>query len=164
MESISKISGLIETGMRPQHSTPAPANRAIMESIRWELPQPLPQPKLMLIPKTARDLTLEAARDVGPRRSTKPLPAAQIKKMLDSRNEKDVLDGLRRVVAVRTPCYAMLKRHVYIWINVDFAVDAILQSSTADLDLLSCCSEDSVMAISFYETTGIQLLDTPCRG
>ena len=48
----------------------------------------------------ARDLTLEAARDAGPRKSTRPLPAAQIKKMLDSRNERDVLDGLRRVIAV----------------------------------------------------------------
>ncbi|EME78613.1 uncharacterized protein MYCFIDRAFT_167959 [Pseudocercospora fijiensis CIRAD86] len=51
--------------------------------------------------ETARDLTLEAARDAGPRRSTKPLPAQQIKKMLDSRNERDVLDGLRRVVAMQ---------------------------------------------------------------
>jgi len=50
----------------------------------------------------ARDLTLEAAKDVGPRRPTKPLPAQQIKKLLDSRNERDVLDGLRRVIAVGT--------------------------------------------------------------
>ncbi|KAF7196591.1 AP-3 complex subunit beta-1 [Pseudocercospora fuligena] len=55
----------------------------------------------MLETDTARDLTLEAARDAGPRRSTKPLPAQQIKKMLDSRNERDVLDGLRRVVAMQ---------------------------------------------------------------
>ncbi|EME41116.1 hypothetical protein DOTSEDRAFT_56140 [Dothistroma septosporum NZE10] len=51
--------------------------------------------------ETARDLTLEAARDAGPRRSTRALPAAQIKKMLDSRQERDVLDGLRRVVAMQ---------------------------------------------------------------
>jgi AP-3 complex subunit beta len=50
----------------------------------------------------ARDLTLEAAKDVGPRRPTKPLPAQQIKKLLDSRHEREVLDGLRRVIAVRT--------------------------------------------------------------
>lgn len=60
-----------------------------MESIRWELTT-----------LKARDLTLEAARDAGPRKSVRPLPAAQIKKLLDSRNERDVLDGLRRVVAV----------------------------------------------------------------
>ncbi|GAB7362251.1 hypothetical protein MBLNU230_g2275t1 [Neophaeotheca triangularis] len=51
--------------------------------------------------ETARDLTLEAARDAGPRRSAKPLPAAQIKKLLDSRNEREVLDGLRRVIAMQ---------------------------------------------------------------
>ena len=68
-----------------------------MESIRWELP-------LTRLP--ARDLTLEAAKDVAPRKSNRPLPAAQIKKMLDSRNERDVLDGLRRVVAV---CAAPLR-------------------------------------------------------
>lgn len=62
-----------------------------MENIRWELPLTI----------KARDLTLEAAKDVGPRKSTRPLPAAQIKKLLDSRHEREVLDGLRRVVAVR---------------------------------------------------------------
>jgi hypothetical protein len=63
-----------------------------MESIRWELTTPI-----------ARDLTLEAARDAGPRKTTsRPVPAVQIKKMLDSRVERDVLDGLRRVVAVRS--------------------------------------------------------------
>jgi hypothetical protein len=55
----------------------------------------------------ARDLTLEAAKDVGPRRPTKPLPAQQIKKLLDSRHEREVLDGLRRVIAVRTPASIM---------------------------------------------------------
>lgn len=48
----------------------------------------------------ARDLTLEAAKDVGPRRPSRPIPAQQIKKLLDSRNERDVLEGLRRVIAV----------------------------------------------------------------
>jgi len=56
----------------------------------------------MLTRPTARDLTLEAARDAGAaRRPTRPLPAAQIKKLLDSRSQADVLDGLRRVVSVR---------------------------------------------------------------
>ncbi|KAF1348070.1 hypothetical protein BDV97DRAFT_317620, partial [Delphinella strobiligena] len=52
--------------------------------------------------ETARDLTLEAARDAGAARRSGPvrqLPASQIKKLLDSRNERDVLEGLRRVIA-----------------------------------------------------------------
>ena len=52
----------------------------------------------------ARDLTLEAARDaasVRSRTSTKMLPSGQLKKLLDSRSERDVLEGLRRVVTVR---------------------------------------------------------------
>ena len=57
----------------------------------------------MLTLEKARDLTLEAARDAGagPRKSTRPLPAQQIKKLLDSRNEREVLDGLRRVIAMQ---------------------------------------------------------------
>ena len=61
---------------------------------------------------TARDLTLEAARDASNARktSTRPLPSAQLKKLLDSRSERDVLEGLRRVVTVRAtpPCCRML--------------------------------------------------------
>lgn len=51
---------------------------------------------------TARDLTLEAARDASNARRTptRPLPSAQLKKLLDSRSERDVLEGLRRVVTV----------------------------------------------------------------
>lgn len=50
----------------------------------------------------ARDLTIEAARDASSirRTSTKAMPSAQLKKLLDSRTERDVLEGLRRVVAV----------------------------------------------------------------
>ena len=51
--------------------------------------------------ETARDLTLEASLAAGPRKSTRPLPAPQIKKLLDSRNERDVLDGLRRIIAMQ---------------------------------------------------------------
>lgn len=75
-----------------------------MESIRWDLP-------LTHNAIAARDLTLEAARDAGPRRPTRPLPAAQIKKLLDSRHEKEVLDGLRRVVAVCDDHQYHSKRH-----------------------------------------------------
>ena len=51
---------------------------------------------------TARDLTLEAARDASAARRTsaRVLPTAQLKKLLDSRSERDVLEGLRKVVTV----------------------------------------------------------------
>lgn len=51
---------------------------------------------------TARDLTLDAARDAANARksSTRILPSGQLKKLLDSRSERDVLEGLRRVVTV----------------------------------------------------------------
>jgi hypothetical protein len=50
----------------------------------------------------ARDLTLEAARDASNARksSTHMLPSGQLKKLLDSRSERDVLEGLRRIVTV----------------------------------------------------------------
>ncbi|EFQ86876.1 hypothetical protein CFE70_008187 [Pyrenophora teres f. teres 0-1] len=51
---------------------------------------------------TARDLTLEAARDASNvrRAPTKELPSGQLKKLLDSRSERDVLEGLRRVITM----------------------------------------------------------------
>ncbi|CAI6275384.1 unnamed protein product [Periconia digitata] len=51
---------------------------------------------------TARDLTLEAARDASNARRgpTRVLPSGQLKKLLDSRSERDVLEGLRRVVTM----------------------------------------------------------------
>ena len=51
----------------------------------------------------ARDLTLEAARDASYIRktSTRVLPAAQLKKLLDSRSDRDVLEGLRKVITVQ---------------------------------------------------------------
>ena len=66
---------------------------------------------------TARDLTLEAARDASNARKapTRPLPSAQLKKLLDSRSERDVLEGLRRVVTVGPallPCPALPRPHV----------------------------------------------------
>ncbi|KAF1937209.1 ARM repeat-containing protein [Clathrospora elynae] len=52
--------------------------------------------------ETARDLTLEAARDASNvrRAPSKELPSGQLKKLLDSRTERDVLEGLRRVVTM----------------------------------------------------------------
>ncbi|KAI7163089.1 ARM repeat-containing protein [Hortaea werneckii] len=54
--------------------------------------------------ETARDLTLEAASSAnarGTRPSARPLPAQQIKKLLDSRNERDILAGLRQVISMQ---------------------------------------------------------------
>jgi AP-3 complex subunit beta len=51
---------------------------------------------------SARDLTIEAARDAASARrsSTKPIPPSTLKKLLDSRREADILEGLRRVVTI----------------------------------------------------------------
>ncbi|KAF2754549.1 AP-3 complex beta3B subunit [Pseudovirgaria hyperparasitica] len=56
--------------------------------------------------ETARDLTLEAARDASNMRrtTTRTTPAAQLKKLLDSRSEREVLEGLRRVIAMTYRC------------------------------------------------------------
>lgn len=54
----------------------------------------------------ARDLTLEAAQSAGSSRSLRSLEtsrtpsSAQIKKLLDSRNDREILDGLRKVISV----------------------------------------------------------------
>ncbi|KAF2102873.1 ARM repeat-containing protein [Rhizodiscina lignyota] len=49
----------------------------------------------------ARELTIEAGALSSARKSsTRVLPAAQIKKLLDSKHERDVLEGLRRVIAM----------------------------------------------------------------
>ena len=56
--------------------------------------------------RIARELTLEAAQSAASNRSSKPdyasrtYSAAHIKKLLDSRHEREVLDGMRRVIAV----------------------------------------------------------------
>ena len=61
----------------------------------------------ILIRGTARELTLEAAqaagsaRTINSRPSNKDLPFTQVKKLLDSRNDKEVLEGLRKVIGVR---------------------------------------------------------------
>ncbi|KAF6834554.1 ap-3 adaptor complex subunit beta [Colletotrichum plurivorum] len=50
--------------------------------------------------ESARELTLDAASATRSARSTgRPLDRTQIKKLLDSRNEREVLDGLRRVLS-----------------------------------------------------------------
>ncbi|KAH7370378.1 adaptin N terminal region-domain-containing protein [Rhexocercosporidium sp. MPI-PUGE-AT-0058] len=51
--------------------------------------------------ESARELTLDAAQSARSSRSNvKTLPAAQIKRLLDSRNEREVLDGLRKVISM----------------------------------------------------------------
>ncbi|KAJ5587273.1 uncharacterized protein N7459_003038 [Penicillium hispanicum] len=56
--------------------------------------------------ETARELTLEAAQSAASNRSSKPDYASRaystshIKKLLDSRHEREVLDGLRRVISL----------------------------------------------------------------
>lgn len=107
----------------------------------------------------ARDLTLEAAQNAGPRKSTRPLPAQQIKKLLDSRNEREVLDGLRRVIAVGfdAPLCDRWGPHV------DMYVDAICLSSAVDLDFLPVCSEDAIESVSVHQTAGLYVLVAPCR-
>ncbi|KAI0013013.1 ARM repeat-containing protein [Xylariaceae sp. FL0662B] len=51
--------------------------------------------------ESARELTLDAAQAARSSRSTiRSLPIAQLKKLLDSRNDREVLDGLRRVISM----------------------------------------------------------------
>ncbi|KAI1407025.1 ARM repeat-containing protein [Hypoxylon sp. FL1857] len=51
--------------------------------------------------ESARELTLDAAQVARSSRSTtRSLPAPQLKKLLDSRNDREVLDGLRRVISM----------------------------------------------------------------
>ncbi|KAK8119215.1 AP-3 complex subunit beta-2 [Apiospora kogelbergensis] len=52
--------------------------------------------------ESARELTLDAAQAArsNTRTATKTLPTAHLKKLLDSRNEREIQDGLRRVTAM----------------------------------------------------------------
>ena len=53
---------------------------------------------------TARDLTVEAAQAVSTARilksSSKSIPFVKLKALLDSRSDRDILDGLRKVISV----------------------------------------------------------------
>lgn len=87
MESISKISSILDTGVSPARSSYG-----------------------MLTGNVARELTLEAAQSAGSARSfvsrstTRDLSFVQIKKLLDSRNDRETLEGLRKVISVRVKC------------------------------------------------------------
>lgn len=55
----------------------------------------------MLTTVTARELTLDAAQSARSYRAgSKNLSPTQIKKLLDSRNDRDILEGLRKVISV----------------------------------------------------------------
>ena len=60
-----------------------------------------------LILTSARELTLEAAQSAGSARTVNSRPSnrdlsfAQTKKLLDSRNDRENLEGLRKVISVR---------------------------------------------------------------
>lgn len=60
----------------------------------------------MVTVRVARELTLEAAQSATSNRSSKTdyssrtYSVAHIKKLLDSRHEREVLDGMRRVISV----------------------------------------------------------------
>lgn len=58
----------------------------------------------------ARDLTIEAAQAIGLSKalkgggsSSRNIPFAKLKGLLDSRSDRDILEGLRRVISVITP-------------------------------------------------------------
>lgn len=60
----------------------------------------------MVTVRIARELTLEAAQSATSNRSSntdyssRTYSVAHIKKLLDSRHEREVLDGMRRVISV----------------------------------------------------------------
>ena len=82
MESISRISSILETG------TIYISKLSIQRSF-----------------VVARDLTLEAAQSVSTRATLKDVPFLQVKKLLDSRHDREILDGLRKVISVRVVNY-----------------------------------------------------------
>ena len=90
MESLSRISSLLESG------TYDPVLYIIVNFTLY-----------ILTLDIARDLTLDAAQAArSSRTSSKTLQPAQIKKLLDSRNDREILDGLRKVISVcRGLCY-----------------------------------------------------------
>lgn len=65
----------------------------------------------MLTATIARELTLDAAQSARNSRGAgalKTLPPQQIKKLLDSRHDREVLEGLRKVISVCLPDFLRL--------------------------------------------------------
>jgi hypothetical protein len=61
-------------------------------------------------PRKARDLTVEAAKSImskaikgGSSPAWNNINAAKLKALLESRSDRDIIDGLKRVVAVWSP-------------------------------------------------------------
>ncbi len=60
-------------------------------------------------PTQARDLTVDAAQAMGKAlkgggSSSRNIPFVKLKALLDSRSDRDILDGLRRVISVCLAC------------------------------------------------------------
>lgn len=58
-------------------------------------------------PTQARDLTVDAAQAMskalkGGSSSSRNIPFTKLKALLDSRSDRDILDGLKRVISVRS--------------------------------------------------------------
>lgn len=86
MESLSRVSSLMDPG---EQATMDPS---------WLLHTDQSQ---------ARDLTVEAAQAIGLSKalkgggsSSRSIPFAKLKSLLDSRSDRDILEGLRRVISV----------------------------------------------------------------
>lgn len=68
-------------------------------------------------PSLARDLTVEAAQSValskklGASTTSRVIPFAKLKALLDSRSDRDILDGLRRVISVGEPAPPIRQPH-----------------------------------------------------
>ncbi|KAL9101985.1 MAG: hypothetical protein Q9163_002814 [Psora crenata] len=71
---------------------------------------------------TAGDLTIEAASSIGSARTinsrplNKELTFSQVKKLLDSRNDREILEGLRKVISNVASPNIEIKRLVYIYL------------------------------------------------
>ncbi|KAF3483124.1 beta adaptin [Arthroderma uncinatum] len=104
--------------------------------------------------ETARELTLEAAQSASSVRSLRPSSYAprtasisQIKKLLDSRNDRDILDGLRKVISLMyraEPCLPFFSAVVKNVANPNIEVKKLVYiyllhhaESEPDLALLS---------------------------
>jgi hypothetical protein len=91
METISRISSMLETGMRSYVSNP----KRISGDLIYRTSQP-----------AARDLTLEVAQSASANKGSRNRSTlgntsfSQLKKLLDSKHDREVLDAMRKVISV----------------------------------------------------------------
>ena len=116
---------------------------------------------------TARDLTLEAARDASNARKTpaRTLPSGQLKKLLDSRAERDVLEGLRRVVTVRLALPTlnpMPPPNTMSRLTMALA-DVLPTAALADPPLLHRRNQEHCLSIAPRQEAGLHLPPPACR-